>query len=68
VANLGNVALPTQRRIARKLRTGDSPWLTVTDAMAELDELAEAVLGEQGQQLSDIRNFLTSLEAKCTVE
>ena len=47
---------------------GDSPWLTVARAMAGLDELAEAMLGEQGQQLSDIRNLLTSLEEKCAVE
>jgi hypothetical protein len=33
--------------------------------MAELDEFAEPLLGEQGQQLSDIRNLLTGLEGKC---
>jgi hypothetical protein len=35
--------------------------------MAELDDLAEAMLGKQPHQLSDIRNFLRSLEAKCAV-
>jgi exodeoxyribonuclease-1 len=55
-------------RRERIIGTGDNPWLTVADAMAELDELAEAMLGEQAQQLSDIRNLLTSLEGKCAVE
>jgi exodeoxyribonuclease I len=54
-------------RRERIIAAGDNPWLTVADAMAELDELAEAMLGEQGQQLSDIRKFLTGLEAKCAM-
>ena len=55
-------------RRERITATGDNPWLTVARAMAGLDELAEAMLGEQGQQLSDIRNLLTNLEEKCAVE
>jgi exodeoxyribonuclease-1 len=55
-------------RRERIIAAGDNPWLTVADAMAELDELAEAMLGERGQQFSDIRSFLTRLEAKCAVE
>jgi exodeoxyribonuclease I len=47
----------------RLLAAGDVPWLTVADALAELDEFAEGMLGEQRQQLSDVRNLLTSLEA-----
>jgi exodeoxyribonuclease-1 len=53
-------------RRERILATGDTPWLTVADAMAELDELA--VVGGQGHPLSDIRNLLRILEAKCAAE
>jgi exodeoxyribonuclease I len=55
-------------RRERILASGDTPWLTVTDAMAKLDEFAETMYGEQDQQLSDIKNLLTSLEAKCRLE
>jgi exodeoxyribonuclease-1 len=56
-------------RRERIIATGDNPWLTVADAMAELDEFAEAVLDQQvPQQLGDIRSFLRSLEAKCALE
>src|SRR5262249_9675036 len=53
-------------RRERILATGDTPWLTVADAMAELDELS--VVGGQGHPLSDIRSWLRSLEAKCAAE
>ncbi|MBN8936459.1 MAG: hypothetical protein J0I13_09255, partial [Rhizobiales bacterium] len=52
----------------RILATGENPWLTVADARAELDELVEATPGKQQRQFSDIRNFLKSLETKCSVE
>jgi exonuclease I len=55
-------------RRERITASGDNPWLTVPRAMADLDELAETMLGEQEQQLSDIRNLLTSLGRKCTEE
>jgi exodeoxyribonuclease-1 len=55
-------------RRERIIATGDAPWLTVPDAIAELDELAEATLGEQAEQSSDIRNFLASLEGKYAVQ
>jgi exodeoxyribonuclease I len=48
----------------RLLATGDVPWLTIADAVAELEEYFEA-LGDQRQQLCDIRYFLKSLEANC---
>jgi len=52
----------------RILAAGDVPWLTVPDAMAELDELADMVVDGQRHPLSDIRNLLISLEAKCAAE
>jgi hypothetical protein len=52
----------------RILATGDIPWLTVADAMAELGELVEPVVDGQGHRLNDIRNLLISLEAKCAAE
>jgi exodeoxyribonuclease I len=52
----------------RILATGDIPWLTVADAMAELDELVETVVGGQRPPLNNIRNLLRSLEAKCAAE
>jgi exodeoxyribonuclease-1 len=54
-------------RRERILATGENPWLTVADAMVKLDDLAAAMVGEQRQQLSDMRNLLTSLEAKCAM-
>jgi exodeoxyribonuclease I len=49
-------------RRERILATGDTPWLTVADAAAELDELADAALDDQRQQLCEIRSFLATLE------
>jgi hypothetical protein len=51
----------------RILATGENPWLTIPNAMAELDELAQAGEAGQEQQLSDIRNLLATLElgARC---
>jgi exodeoxyribonuclease-1 len=54
-------------RRERIVAPGDVPWLTVAHAMAKLEELTEAAQGKQCQ-LSDIRNLLTSLEAKCAAE
>jgi exodeoxyribonuclease-1 len=51
----------------RLLATGDVPWLTVADAVAELEEFSEAALGDQRQQLRDIRRFFKDLEAKFAV-
>jgi hypothetical protein len=36
--------------------------------MAELDEIAEARVGDERQQLAEIRNLLTGLEANCAVD
>jgi exodeoxyribonuclease-1 len=52
----------------RILATGENPWLTVPDAMTELDELADSALIDQRLQLCEIRNFLTRLEANCSAE
>jgi exodeoxyribonuclease-1 len=52
----------------RILATGKNPWLTVPDAMTELDELADSALVDQRQQHCEIRNFLTRLEANCSAE
>jgi exodeoxyribonuclease I len=50
-------------REERFLATGDVPWLTLSDAFAELEEFSEAALGERREQLFDIRHLLRSLEA-----
>ena len=47
----------------RLLATGDVPWLTVADAVAELKELSEVAPANQRQLLGDIRNFLRGLKA-----
>jgi exodeoxyribonuclease I len=52
-------------REERLLTTSDVPWLTLADAIAELEGFSEAALGDQRQQLSDIRQFLRSVERKC---
>lgn len=52
----------------RLLATGDVPWLTVADAVAELKELSEAAPADQRQLLGDIKNFLRDLKANCAIE
>jgi exodeoxyribonuclease I len=49
----------------RLLATGDVSWLTIAEVVTELEEFAKAALSGQGQQLSEIRDLLTSLESKC---
>ena len=49
----------------RLLATGDVSWLTIAEAVTELEEFSKAAVSGQGQQLSEIRDLLTSLESKC---
>jgi exodeoxyribonuclease-1 len=49
----------------RLLVTGDVPWLTVAEAVAEVEEFAAAALSGQRLQLNEIRDLLASLESKC---
>jgi exodeoxyribonuclease I len=51
----------------RLLATVDVPWFTLAHAIAELEGFSDAALGDQRQQLSDIRQFLRSVERKCAV-
>jgi hypothetical protein len=54
-------------REERLLTTSGVPWLTLADAIAELEGFSEAALGDQRQQRSDIRQFFRSVERKCAV-
>src|SRR5262249_8723718 len=48
-------------RRERILASGDAPWFTAADAMAELNELADVALDDRRQQLCEIRDYLARL-------
>src|SRR5262249_44789724 len=52
----------------RLLATGDVPWLTVADAVAELKELSDVAPANQRQALGEIKNFLSDLTANRAIE